>query len=70
MFMGRTTCKDRDLIQTCWNQFAYLTNRSLAQRHIWAIVHIKVRMEEALTAPLIAALGEGTRGEKKPRSSN
>ena len=70
MFMGRTACKDRDLIQTCWNRFAHLTNRSLALRHIWAIGYIKVRMEEALSAPLIAALGEGTRGEKRPISSN
>ena len=69
MFMGRTACKDRDLIQTCWNQFVLRTG-SLMLRQKWAIDLIKVRMAEALPAPVIAALGEGTRGEKRPRSSN
>ena len=69
MFMGRTACKDRDLIQTCWNQFVLRTG-SLMLRQKWAIDPIKVRMAEALPAPVIAALGEGTRREKRPRSSN
>ena len=66
ILMTFSGCKDADFIQKCWDQCVNLPDTTVMQKLGRPVDLIKVRMEEQLSARLIAESREGTRRGKRP----